>query len=74
MLFPESPHVTLVELSGETPDQTTWEFVKAERFTLVTANADFVQLPKTHGVQRILQPFRLKFTEKQGCRAGGSSS
>jgi predicted nuclease of predicted toxin-antitoxin system len=48
-LFPESTQVTLVGLSGETPDKTIWEFAKAGQFTIVTADADFLRFAESYG-------------------------
>jgi predicted nuclease of predicted toxin-antitoxin system len=48
-LFPESTHTTLMGLSGETPDKIIWEFAKANGFSILTADADFVRLAEIHG-------------------------
>jgi predicted nuclease of predicted toxin-antitoxin system len=48
-LFPESAHVTLAGLAGETPDAAIWEFPKKNRFAIVTADADFIRLADLHG-------------------------
>jgi predicted nuclease of predicted toxin-antitoxin system len=48
-LFPESSHISLVGLSGETPDKTIWEFAKEEGFGIATADADFITLAERHG-------------------------
>ena len=39
----------LLGLSGETPDQSIWEAAKEGKSTIVTADADFVQLSARHG-------------------------
>ena len=48
-LFPGSSQVMLLGLSGETPDQSIWEAAKEGKSTIVTADADFVQLSARHG-------------------------
>jgi predicted nuclease of predicted toxin-antitoxin system len=42
-LFPDSVHVSSVELSG-TPDAVVWEYAKAHRFTFLTKDKDFASL------------------------------
>ena len=39
----------MVGLSGETPDQTIWEFARKKGFAIVTADADFIRLAETQG-------------------------
>ncbi len=47
-LFPESVHVSAVELL-QAPDSEVWEFAKANGFAIVTADADFYELATTLG-------------------------
>ena len=48
-LFPTATHTTLIGLLGETSDETIWEFARANRFTIVTADKDFVRLAEANG-------------------------
>ena len=48
-LFEGSSHVALLGLSGETPDEVIWESAKANEFTIVTADSDFLRLSAEHG-------------------------
>ena len=48
-LFPKSTHITLVGFSGETADQTIWEYAEENNFAIVTADADFVKLAERRG-------------------------
>jgi predicted nuclease of predicted toxin-antitoxin system len=48
-LFPESTHITLVGLAGETDDETIWEFASENGLAIVTADADFLKLSDTRG-------------------------
>ena len=48
-LFPKSTHTTLVGLSGETSDESIWEFARDYSFTIVTADKDLVRLAEASG-------------------------
>jgi predicted nuclease of predicted toxin-antitoxin system len=48
-LFPGSQQVTLLGLSGETPDEVIWEAAREGGFTIVSADNDFVCLSARHG-------------------------
>ena len=41
-LFPESTHVSLVDL-GSTPDTVIWEYAKAHGFARLTKDKDFCE-------------------------------
>ena len=43
-LFPGSSQVTLLGLSGETPDETIWSIATKREYTIVSADIDFVQI------------------------------
>ncbi len=47
-LFPDSAHVRLLGLS-DVDDQVLWEFAKANRFAIVTQDADFAELAALRG-------------------------
>lgn len=47
-LFPGSIHVCSAGLL-QAPDRSVWEFAKANRFSVVTADADFYELATTLG-------------------------
>ena len=51
-LFPGSSQVTLLGLSGETPDQVIWDAARNGGFVIVTADADFVRLSARYGAPR----------------------
>jgi predicted nuclease of predicted toxin-antitoxin system len=48
-LFPGSSHVVDAGLERFTPDVRVWEYAKANGFTIVTADADFIQLVRDRG-------------------------
>ena len=48
-LFPGSSHVVSLGFSGETRDNVIWEAAKANEFTIVTADSDFLGLSARHG-------------------------
>jgi len=48
-LFPESAHVFDTGLARFTPDRAIWEHARAHGFTIVTADADFLDLADSHG-------------------------
>lgn len=47
-LFPESSHVVIEGLL-QNPDIVIWEYAKARKFAIVTADADFYELSTTFG-------------------------
>ncbi len=47
-LFPESSQVVLVGLE-KASDQQVWEYAKANKFVIVTNDADFAELSLVHG-------------------------
>ena len=47
-LFPGSVHVSAVGL-GSTPDEAIWEYARANQFTFLTKDKDFVNLSLTLG-------------------------
>ncbi len=47
--FPESVHVTQVDLSSGTPDQKIWAYAQQKGFAILTADTDFVTLANTLG-------------------------
>ena len=48
-LFPGSSHIVDAGLERFTPDMRIWEYAKANGFTIVTADADFIQLARDRG-------------------------
>lgn len=48
-LFPGSSHIVEAGLERFTPDVRIWEYAKANDFTIVTADADFIQLVRDRG-------------------------
>ena len=48
-LFPDSVHVFDTGLARFTPDETIWEYARANGFTLVTADSDFLDLANARG-------------------------
>jgi len=48
-LFPGSSHIVDVGLERFTPDVRIWEYAKANGFTIMTADADFIQLARERG-------------------------
>lgn len=48
-LFPDSIHVFDTDLARFTSDEVVWEFAKAAGCTIVTADADFLQLAQVRG-------------------------
>jgi predicted nuclease of predicted toxin-antitoxin system len=62
-LFPGSSHVLFVGLPGDAPDQAIWEFAKTNRFTIVTADADFLRLADQNGSPpRIIRLERMDYS------------
>jgi predicted nuclease of predicted toxin-antitoxin system len=49
-LFPDSAHVFDTGLARSTEDAKIWEFARANKFTIVTADSDFLHLARTRGV------------------------
>jgi predicted nuclease of predicted toxin-antitoxin system len=47
-IFPDSSHVRLVGLQAA-DDRTVWEFARADRFVLVSLDADFAELAAVLG-------------------------
>ncbi len=47
-LFPDSVHVSVVDLSG-TPDEIIWEYAKTHDFTFLTKDKDFANLSMVWG-------------------------
>jgi predicted nuclease of predicted toxin-antitoxin system len=48
-LFPGSVHVFETGLAQNTPDQTIWEYARANGFTIITADSDFLYLAQSRG-------------------------
>jgi len=48
-LFPESAHVFDTGLARFTSDETIWDYAGANGFTIVTADADFLDLATARG-------------------------
>jgi predicted nuclease of predicted toxin-antitoxin system len=48
-LFPGSVHVFDTGMARFTSDVTTWEYGRANGFTIVTADSDFLDLAKSRG-------------------------
>jgi predicted nuclease of predicted toxin-antitoxin system len=48
-LFPGSVHVFEAGLVRFTPDEVIWECARAEGFTIVTADSDFLDLAGSRG-------------------------
>ncbi len=48
-LFPDSVHVFDTGLARYTSDEAIWEFAKANGFTIMTADSDFLALAKSRG-------------------------
>jgi len=48
-LFPDSTHVFDTGLAQFTSDGTIWEYALANRYVIVTTDADFLGLTKRHG-------------------------
>ena len=48
-LFPDSVHVFDTGLARFTTDETIWEYAAEHGFTIVTADADFVDLASSRG-------------------------
>jgi predicted nuclease of predicted toxin-antitoxin system len=48
-LFPDSLHVFETGLARFTPDETIWEYARANGFIIVTADADFLALANSRG-------------------------
>lgn len=48
-LFPGSSHIVDAGLERFTPDVRIWEYARAHGFTIVTADADFIQLSRERG-------------------------
>lgn len=48
-LFQGSSHVALLGFSGETRDDVIWETAKANEFTIITADSDFLRLSAQYG-------------------------
>ncbi len=49
-LFPGSMHVFETGMARFTSDEIIWEYAKANAFTIVTADADFLNLAADRGV------------------------
>jgi len=68
-LFPASSHISLVGLRGETPDAAIWEFAKQSRFTIVTADADFLRLSELKGPPpQVIRPDRMDYSTEVAAR------
>jgi predicted nuclease of predicted toxin-antitoxin system len=62
-LFPGSSHVLFVGLPGDAPDEPIWRFAKTNRFTIVTADADFLRLADQNGSPpRIIRLERMDYS------------
>ena len=48
-LFPGSVHIFETGLARNTPDQTIWEYARANEFTSITADSDFLDLAQSRG-------------------------
>ena len=48
-LFPDSSHVFDTALARFVPDETIWEYAREHRFTIVTADSDFLDLANSRG-------------------------
>ncbi len=48
-LFPDSLHVFNTGLARFTSDEAIWEYAKANGFTIVTADSDFLELASSRG-------------------------
>ena len=48
-LFPDLTHVFATGLAQFTPDVVIWEYARDNGFTIVTADADFIQLAEQRG-------------------------
>ncbi len=48
-LFPGSGHVFGLGLAKETADEKIWDYARDHGYTIVTADADFVNLAETRG-------------------------
>lgn len=48
-LFPASVHVFDTNLARSTSDKRIWQYAAEHGFTIVTADADFLELAKSHG-------------------------
>ena len=48
-LFPDSAHVFETGLARFTSDETIWEYARENRFTIVTADFDFIGLAASRG-------------------------
>ena len=49
-LFPDSVHVFDTGLARFTSDEVIWEYARANGFTIVTADSDFLGLARSRGV------------------------
>ena len=47
-LFPDSVHVFDTGLARYTSDETIWKYARANGFTIVTADSDFLDLAAHH--------------------------
>jgi predicted nuclease of predicted toxin-antitoxin system len=48
-LFPGSTHVFETGMAKFTADEVIWEYAKANGFSIVTADSDFLDLADSHG-------------------------
>ncbi len=48
-LFPRSAHVFETAMARSTSDELIWEYAKANAFTIVTADSDFLHLAQFRG-------------------------
>jgi predicted nuclease of predicted toxin-antitoxin system len=48
-LFPGSVHVFDTGLARNTPDQMIWEYARANEFTIITADSDFLDFARSRG-------------------------
>jgi predicted nuclease of predicted toxin-antitoxin system len=48
-LFPGSVHVFDMGLARNTPDQMIWEYARANEFTIITADSDFLDFARSRG-------------------------
>lgn len=51
-LFPDSVHVFETGLVQYTSDERIWQHARANGFTIVTADSDFLALAEAHGAPR----------------------
>ncbi|MEP6538151.1 MAG: DUF5615 family PIN-like protein [Bryobacteraceae bacterium] len=48
-LFPGSVHVFSTGLASFTSDESIWEYSRANGFTIITADSDFLDIARSHG-------------------------